>query len=828
MIATKRYFALFGPRASGKTVYLGALYGSGGDPAGGPAYHVAASEEADDPTHTYLGRISRALTAGAWPDATEFGRRRLEKMTFHFSSGDLAREVVLPDVGGEITRRAVNAADREQMQSALKVSILAEYADYHGFLIFIPAEPVGSSRASEYKWEVDALLNALREGTVDGGMIARPFALLVTKWDHIEPGPLTEGSEARAVAYLEETHPELASGLKVLCRNLRVFPVSATGPTVAGLPPMPLRPTNLGAILTWLIETSERVMLDGAIGYIERNRAGLFGRDDDEQRTCLEVARGRLADFLRDVPQGPLADEARARVEELRRMSRDRLKRRAIVGAAILGVSLFSWLGYRDNAACNQASALLSQSNPELSPREVIARVGKVAHESILTHPVGYALLWWPHLRGNLAKYRDDYESRSFDGLERRSHPTDEKDARDLLHKIDEYLQDFPDSPRFAEIGSFRKSSEAVVRSGAENRLRRDIDEDYKRFRSHPDDYKLAKKLRDKCESFLKDLPATPHMGSVQAIRAEAQASVRTQERARDYAALQFNLKKATDAPLRCSVLCAEFLKNDPSHPRAGEIRQALDRYVRLADDYTWNVVIAFARQNPSSFREQIEKADAYLANVQFITHRDEASRFKRDAIKGFDRASYEAIRTRARDGNHPATLLAVHKLCKDYLNTPMSGRMMADDVKGWVKWFDELTTGKELHVRVAMVRINHGSIWHHYWWNYHDPWVHAIVKVGTKSDRTNSKSIRLGRDVRDLPGDQLGQFRWKWGDPDVIVTLNHSGASPEELIHTFDDGDPFKVRHLDELVSFEGGKITVRLECPEVVPPPLPPYKRD
>jgi hypothetical protein len=152
MTATKRYFALFGPRASGKTVYLGALYGSSVDPAeGSPAYYVAASEDANDPTHAYLGRISRALKSGKWPDATGF--ERLEKMTLHFTCGDLARDVVLPDVGGELTQRAVDTADRERLAIELKDKILAEYADYHGFLIFVPADPVHSSRASEYKWE---------------------------------------------------------------------------------------------------------------------------------------------------------------------------------------------------------------------------------------------------------------------------------------------------------------------------------------------------------------------------------------------------------------------------------------------------------------------------------------------------------------------------------------------------------------------------------------------------------------------------------------------------------------------------------------------------
>ena len=75
MIATKRYFALFGSKGSGKTVYLGALYGSSGAPVdGGLSYHVAASEDADDPTHTYLGRISRTLMSGEWPDITSFER----------------------------------------------------------------------------------------------------------------------------------------------------------------------------------------------------------------------------------------------------------------------------------------------------------------------------------------------------------------------------------------------------------------------------------------------------------------------------------------------------------------------------------------------------------------------------------------------------------------------------------------------------------------------------------------------------------------------------------------------------------------------------------
>ena len=316
MPASQRYFALFGARRTGKTAYLASLYATSGDAGdGGPAYHVSASDDLDDPTHPYLGRIGRALKAGQWPDSSPPSSCLTGKLKIRFTLGDLTRSLVLPDVGGELTIRD------QQGQLDLKKEILAHYQDYHGFLIFIPADLTDPERAAESKWEVDALLNALRERVAGGRtQIARPVAILVTKWDLIEPGPITEASEAHAGAFLESVHPELTSGLGTLCENLRIFPVSATGPLVAGQPPTPLRPTNLGEPIAWLVETAERVMLERALAFVEQNRSRLFRRDpgDARRRTYQEIAIERLEHFLDDVPHGPLANEARARIEELR------------------------------------------------------------------------------------------------------------------------------------------------------------------------------------------------------------------------------------------------------------------------------------------------------------------------------------------------------------------------------------------------------------------------------------------------------------------------------------------------------------------------------
>jgi hypothetical protein len=52
------------------------------------------------------------------------------------------------------------------------------------------------------------------------------------------------------------------------------------------------------------------------------------------------------------------------------------------------------------------------------------------------------------------------------------------------------------------------------------------------------------------------------------------------------------------------------------------------------------------------------------MHNALFKAHQDEAVAFKKRAISGHDRATYEAIRNKASDGGDPVTLRAVRNLC--------------------------------------------------------------------------------------------------------------------------------------------------------------------
>lgn len=187
-----------------------------------------------------------------------------------------------------------------------------------------------------------------------------------------------------------------------------------------------------------------------------------------------------------------------------------------------------------------------------------------------------------------------------------------------MLRAIDEYLKDFP---RSAEVEGFRWTAEEVARVGAEDRLYAEIAEDARSLQSDCADEGLAKRLLEKCESFLKDLPASRHMAAVRHITTEALAAMLAHDRARAHAALRVHLNTSAGDPSRCHELCAEFLEKDPSHPKADEMRGTLDGYLRLADDRSWNGVTAFALKYPDLFPEQIEKVDTHLAHALFTAH---------------------------------------------------------------------------------------------------------------------------------------------------------------------------------------------------------------
>ena len=812
-----RYFALFGPRACGKTVYLGAIYGSGRNrDVAGEEYHVGTSHE---PTHEYLNRACRALTQGSWPETTPFVE--LKVMSLDFTSHGAAYRLMLPDVGGELTRRAMDSSEKA---SLLKAQILREFQDYHSFLIFAPVGAEPALRSLEYKWEVDALLQALKERTQDGGMISRPVAVLVSKWDLL--GPMDELADDEAAKYFEKSYPELAAGLKATCKNLTVFPISSTGPLVNGKPSVPLKPYNLGAPLEWLVQTSDRMMLQQVEEYLRSSSGRLFEKDENspEKATRYRVALQRIGQFLQEVPRGPLSDVARQHRRELRRLRRVRSLK--IVSLTLLSLCIVVSLAglVRDRDTYVRTVPLLEWPPSPQTPEEVIKQVDIILADR--TRAVGRLLGWWAEINQRKRTFDEKYESATFERIKRLSPAVDPDAAKRLVALIDEFEERFKGSSHFPEAESLREAALKIIRNADEIQAFTGIQKSYAKLKEDQASSELIKKIHDDCIGFLDTYKGSLHCPEVLNIKAEMEVTRHKIQPGLDFAKLEAELRQAADNPLKCFHLCSAFLENWPNDSRAASVGSRRDAYLKQADDHAWNEVLAFAREYPDRYSAQLDKCEAYTANSVFTAHRQEATAFRISVMRSYDRSRYEALRDRAREGNEPETLEAVHKLCQQYQNDSSNTiQAMTSEVKNWLDWYDLWAGGREFFVTVTSVEVKHGSQWdYHFYW----PTVWVEVGINGTTFKTGSKCINLDRDERGLPDSRLGPFHSKWGEPGVAVWIKWLNANPPEWRSVFSNSqvDPFLVRHLNGEVEYDGGKIRVRLECPDVVRPELAPYK--
>jgi hypothetical protein len=816
MAAPTRYIALFGPRACGKTVYLGALYGSSANGGlQGAEYHVASDDDPDDPTHVYLARAYRDLAAGSWPPGTAFDE--LKRMSLSFTTDSEAYRVILPDVGGELTTRVRDSREYDLAARELKEKILREYQDYHGFLVFAPVGPEPRLDSIGYKWEVDALVQALKERTQDGGLISRPVAVVLSKWDLL--GPICpEDADTAAAAYFSKAYPELSAGLTATCRNLRVFPISSTGRLIDGKPPVPLAPYNLGAPLTWLLKTSDEFLLDRLETQLSSWADNLFRRDDSrpERPTHFSLALKEIDAFLQSIPHGPFAERA---LQHRRTLLAQRRKRRARIGGVLASavVGVLALVGAaRDHATYGDSVRLMEERNSP--PEEVLRTVDGVCKER--SRVMGRLLGWWRDLSLRRDKFRLNFEKTRFAEIAKICPPQDDASANRVLELAKGFKAIFPMSNRSAEVEACQNDAENFMRTADDRRAHSGIKELYEKLKEDRKNAELAKSLSDRCASYVESHKDGLHLDEVQKIKAEIEVARIEQQQDFQFAQLTAELGKTFDSPLKCYQLCGTFLTKWPNHKEASQVRSWQAEYLQEADEQSWNAVLSFATKYPSDYEGQVSRCRQYLENAQYRAHHADAVKFLAAAQRGFDRSTYEKIRQRARAGNEPEVLETVQKLCREYLVTPIPYKAMVGEVESWLKWFDSWAQGRDFYVDVESVRVNRGSRWHYklYW-----PTVWAEVHVNGATHRTGSKCIDLDRDERGLPVSRLGPFHWKWNDPEVKVELNWKDTPS---FSTRYEADAFSIRHLNGQIDFDGGKIWIRLRCPEVIPPPLSPYK--
>src|SRR5215471_3718933 len=177
-----RHLGIHGPRQSGKTCYLTVLHRFRKADGG-------AAVIKDEATSAYLEAIwNDYLAQGKHTPRTAGTPTRIH---FDLQAGGHTWEVQTRDYPGERVQRPIDAETKAWLESC------------DAILVFVDSTSPPDLLAERLN-EVDLLLAALRELSHDGHTIARPLALVLTKWD--TQGPLAaadpEREEQRALAFL--------------------------------------------------------------------------------------------------------------------------------------------------------------------------------------------------------------------------------------------------------------------------------------------------------------------------------------------------------------------------------------------------------------------------------------------------------------------------------------------------------------------------------------------------------------------------------------------------------------------------------------------------
>lgn len=815
-IESEYKIAMFGPKNAGKTVFLTTLYSHSGTQYDKNSADFSA---VDDATHDYLSKSYEKLCEGQWPDATAFAK--LKAVRFVMTSEGVASRVNIPDVAGEVTGRGEKIDNWSQLEHDLKAEILREFSSYDGFLIFAPADDTVEGKYLQFKWEIDALLGALRERSADG-IIHRPVAVVLSKCDIVEKSKAEfPNIHVDAAEFFANTYPQVASALAETCKNSRVFPVSATGPTENGRPPKTLAPSGLVSPMLWLVRTADESALLRADEYAEKHKHHLFERVERNQKNkYIDRAIARYQTVLAKAP--PVAIKASAD-ESLRVLVR-KCRARQVRLTSIATVSLAGILGLVltvvDIASYREAHQLLANAG---QAKEEIGRALVSARSYINS---GWRLPAWVFgLKSSLRDYADskesEWENEWVNRLQSTSYDQDISVARNLIDECEVFTHRFSESNQYILIKQLGANVQLHVHTKLGNL-------ESERLLGLSNQSQSSEQLENwvaNAQSFLnnEDYSEAEKRGEVQSAFVRLQTELANRRVEKGWLEFQQQFAELAERPWNQYLLAKAWRSKNPESSHVNDVQKLIATALKAADHSAWNEVQEYKATSRTNYRKIIEIVHNYLSNVEFDLHRATADKFLTEQQNQWDEQLYRFITEESVKGVLTGNQLrSIRSRCDAYTESSERPVAMRSAVETWIRWYDELQNGVTADVVLESVNVMRGSKWHgmSYW-----PTVYVAVSVNQRKDQSKEKNLSLGVTTPGFPDSDLGPFSWKWGQRDVSVSITCTDYTDETLTAKLAD-DEFMLRHLNSTVSFDDGKILVRLKCSKAQPPSFPPYE--
>jgi hypothetical protein len=749
--------ALFGHRNVGKTTLLAMFYreASSGRFAG---MRMAA---ADARSAEYLAEKIAQIESGQ-PMGGTLAETELNLRLYH---GPARLELILKDYQGEDVSLGSNG------------TIQQFFADCDAVLLCLdPAAPAEPAELRRRQQEVEGLLEGYIDRS-DDGLIGRPIALLLTKFDQVMPGSHGEtgldlAAEERSglvERLLNERYGMTRHALAAHAPDGGVFAVSSFGAGASGnQPPAELHPLGLEGPLGWVAQQLE-------------------ARDRADMELLWKLAPGDvrrlsrcLAVYEKRYPRSNRCFEFLDRLKKVQRKRGWRRLGRSAAALFVVAVGLAGW----DLLAFESARAF--EKAGEAAPPAVARRWS----EMLEWHPS--LSVFWPALGRAARQKRDEWQVKAA-GMQV-ANGTAPADLEARLGQLKDQ------APRLAPAIREVEAAQAQTKHD-------------ERWKSVQGDALSLAALDDPAaplatiDAFLRDYPDTPRR-----VEALALARALKDDLAKRRTAIE---RRFVEDLIRSESLptvsladqidrARQFLTDHPSSAVREEVNSRLEMYLKRMDEHDIDEAREFSHKNPTRFAARIERFQHYLKN------HEAGGRFVSEAIEAKDRILdewdvYAYRQAFDHAAAHPDDVAEVARRLKDYLRDHPDGRF-ATLAQRYQEWWDRISVPGQYRVtlRRGEVEPRVGK-----YFAGGAPDLGVVIEVAGAVYGPSSVIRDSHRPVWDYTFPQ--PITWKLGDPVTVRIIDYDWSASEVYVLHSRQGDPLAIRVLSGTVTpTKGGKTTV------------------
>ncbi|NUM33816.1 MAG: GTPase domain-containing protein [Candidatus Brocadiae bacterium] len=647
---------IFGPRGSGKTSLLTALYGYGQKET-----NPFSAKAGNSQTEEYLKERWQYWQKNNMAQPTPL---QVIDLQLQFTYGNFSNLLEIKDFGGAMIMRDTNA--EAEVRRLLKTQIYHFLQDCQAILLLVE---YGTQEYEAFyrRLEIEVLLETLK---VQFHRDSKPFGIVITKWDKNDQTKQAKSfnmqdyrqEHHKAVLYFETQHSDIYNLLEAASQNVSLFPVSICTPSGMEKP------------FVWAMDKIET----GSLQNIQK-----FQKENP--KVYREIIK-RYKDFLAQTARKDLSSLAQTELSQVNKLFQKSKKYRRMAVLSIVLIlcsaiwyfySYYSFIKFVENSSLLPSrkgfDAILeyhSHSSWVMKVYEVYGKTGEKVYSNV---------------------------------LELSYHFPEEKDTAWRYSIYQAFLKLFPCYQYDDRLQSFSKKEEKLYILYREKK-------DWQELSSLQDKSsdKFAKERYIACSNFLEKYPHHSQIALVKRWRAEAQEGIHRQE------FLEMCKQVQNTSVVEGISICKKFLQKYPDYDSAKKILAKL-KLEQEKDIY--NAIESLAQQK--QYQKAIEECKKYLKNPEHKSYRNDVQKKQNFLANDWAFELYTPI-YKLRDSYDMESFVKLNDLIDRYVQVSPLHKKMLPFLQKWKKWFENFKNGQSYYIVIEEATIGKkcsvvDSMW--LWW---------------------------------------------------------------------------------------------------------------